>query len=169
MTAGTLPPYPLLWLNEVQPYNLTGITNRAGQHAPWIELFNSGTNAISVSEFFLSDNFNNLVKWQFPPGSVINAGQFVLVWADGQSGQTTATEWHTSFRLPATNGVLALSRLLNGQPQIMDYLRYLGIASDQSYGCYSDAPSAARAIFLDLTPGRSTNVPPRASINEWMG
>jgi hypothetical protein len=30
----SLPPFPPLWINEVQPLNLNGITNSAGQHAP---------------------------------------------------------------------------------------------------------------------------------------
>src|SRR5229473_2239724 len=41
---GSLPTFPLLWLNEVQPNNVTGITDRFGQHHPWVELYNSGTN-----------------------------------------------------------------------------------------------------------------------------
>jgi len=35
-----LPPFPPLWLNELQADNLTGITNSLGQHVPWLELFN---------------------------------------------------------------------------------------------------------------------------------
>src|SRR5678815_1589667 len=35
-----LPAFPTLWINEVHPENLTGITNSAGQRTPWLELFN---------------------------------------------------------------------------------------------------------------------------------
>ncbi len=45
--AATLTPFPALWLNEVQADNLNGLTNRAGQHTGWLELYNPGTNAIS--------------------------------------------------------------------------------------------------------------------------
>ena len=38
-------PFPTLWINELQADNLTGITNRAGQHVGWVELYNPGTNA----------------------------------------------------------------------------------------------------------------------------
>jgi hypothetical protein len=36
--AASLPPFPPLWINEVEPDNLTGLTNSAGEHAPWLEL-----------------------------------------------------------------------------------------------------------------------------------
>jgi hypothetical protein len=42
--AASLTPFQPLWLNEVEPDNLTGITNSAGQRAPWIELYNPSTN-----------------------------------------------------------------------------------------------------------------------------
>src|SRR4030095_3175886 len=40
----TLPAFPPLWINELQPQNLTGITNKAGERVPWIELYNPTTN-----------------------------------------------------------------------------------------------------------------------------
>jgi hypothetical protein len=167
-TMAALPEYPLLWLNEVEPSNLSGITNRVGQRGPWLELFNSSATTIALSQFFLSDQWDAPAKWQFPAGALIGPRQFLIVWADGQSNQTTASEWHTTFRLQPTNGFVALSRIVAGQPQIMDYLKYAGLPSDQSYGCYPDAQGAAREIFLDVTPGRSNNIPPRVYINEWM-
>src|SRR6202012_1939792 len=32
-----LPPFPPLWINELQADNLIGITNQAGQHTGWLE------------------------------------------------------------------------------------------------------------------------------------
>ena len=46
--AATVAPFPPLWLNELEADNLTGLTNRAGQHTPWLELYNPGTNVISL-------------------------------------------------------------------------------------------------------------------------
>src|SRR5262249_19062648 len=33
-----LPAFPELWVNELQPENLAGITNSTGQRAPWLEI-----------------------------------------------------------------------------------------------------------------------------------
>jgi hypothetical protein len=41
--------YPPLWINEVQPDNPDGLTDNTGQPQPWVELFNSGTNAHSLA------------------------------------------------------------------------------------------------------------------------
>ena len=40
MSTAILPAFPQLWINEVQAENVTGITNRAGQRTPWLELYN---------------------------------------------------------------------------------------------------------------------------------
>src|ERR1039458_3794509 len=53
----TLAPIPPLWINEVQANNLTGITNRAGQRAPWLELYNAGTNTLALKGYYLADNY----------------------------------------------------------------------------------------------------------------
>ena len=46
--AASLTPFPSLWLNEVEADNLNGLTNRAGQHTGWLELYNPSTNVISL-------------------------------------------------------------------------------------------------------------------------
>ncbi|HTD86545.1 MAG TPA: lamin tail domain-containing protein, partial [Candidatus Binatia bacterium] len=46
--ATTLPTFPKLWLNEVQPENVNSIADNHGQHDPWIELHNSGTDPIAL-------------------------------------------------------------------------------------------------------------------------
>src|SRR5208337_5031264 len=50
--AASLPPFPPLWINEVEPDNLTGLTNSAGQHAPWLELYNPGANAVVLTNLY---------------------------------------------------------------------------------------------------------------------
>ncbi|MBI5387082.1 MAG: lamin tail domain-containing protein, partial [Verrucomicrobia bacterium] len=72
--ATVLPAFPPLWLNEVQPVNLVGPTNHAGQHVPWLELYNAGTNAVPLDGLFLADNYTNLTQWAFPAGATIGAG-----------------------------------------------------------------------------------------------
>src|SRR6185436_10877144 len=52
--AATLPPFPPLWLNELQADNLTGITNQAGQRTAWLELYNPTTNTVSLQDLWLA-------------------------------------------------------------------------------------------------------------------
>ena len=161
-TLATLPPFPPLWINELQADNLTGITNRAGQHAPWVELFNPSTNTIDLSGLLLANDYGALTAWSFPPGASIAPGGFKVIFADGQANLSTATELHTSFTLSSGSGSLALSRLYNGQAQVLDYVDYTNVAPDHAYGSVPDGQSFDRQELAFATPGSSNNavIPP---------
>ncbi|HTD87127.1 MAG TPA: lamin tail domain-containing protein, partial [Candidatus Binatia bacterium] len=165
-----LPPYPLLWINEIQAVNPNGVRDNLNEAEPWIELFNSGNTAINLDGFFLTDNFNVLNKWAFPAGASINPGEYKLIWADNQPGQTTASDWHATVTLNAPTGAVALARSLpGGELQIVDYLKYAGQQSARSYGKYPDAQPFTDQVFFQPTPG-AANVAGGTFvfINEWM-
>jgi hypothetical protein len=167
----SIAPYPLLWLNEVLPVNSNGITDNQGEREPWIELFNSSSNQITLTDFFLSDDYSRLGKWRFPAGAVINPGEFKVIFADAEPGESTSSEWHTAFRLSASSDSLNLSRLVNGTPQLLDYLNFGGLTPTRSYGSYLDGQLFDRQEFYFATPGAPNNPasPPIAVyINEWM-
>ena len=169
--AANLPVFPSLWLNELQADNLTGITNRAGQHTAWVEIYNPSTNAVSLDGLFLAVDYTNLADWAFPTGAVINPGEFKVVFADAQTNLTTSSEWHTDFQLPSGSGSVALSRLdTNGQPQVLDYINYTNVGLNHSYGSSPDGQSFKRQEFFFATPGQTNNVrtPLPVAINEWM-
>ncbi len=151
--AVSLPPFPPLWINEVEPDNLTGLTNSAGQHAPWLELFNPGTNTVSLANLYLTGSYTNLTNWAFPSGAVINPGQFMVVFADGQTNLSTLSQLHASFALGGSAGSVALSRLYLGQPQVLDYVNYTNLPPNWSYGSLPDGQSFVRVAFYSPTPG----------------
>jgi hypothetical protein len=153
----SLPAFPPLWLNELQADNLTGITNSAGQHVPWLELFNPTATAVSLSGLYLSTNYANLSAWSFPVGATINPGEFKVIFADAQTSLSTPTQLHTSFTLSSGSGSLALSRLYNGQPQVLDYIDYANLGPNHSYGSVPDGQSFLRQEFAFATPGATNN------------
>jgi hypothetical protein len=156
--AGALTPFPSLWINELQADNLTGITNNAGQHTGWLELYNPGTNIISLSGLYLANNYTNLLGWAFPTNASINPGQFKVIFADAQTNLSTTHELHASFILPSGSGSLALTRLAtNGQPQVLDYVDYQNIYPNDSYGSLPDGQSFNRQEFFQATPGAANN------------
>ena len=165
--AGTVQPYPLLWLNEVQPNNPDGYRDNTGTAQPWVELFNSGTNALSLSNYFLANNFTNLTQWAFPSSLVIGPASFLVVFADGQPQLSTGTVLHTSFRINSTNGSVALS---SGQ-RLLDYIKYTNMPPRYSFGSSPDGQLVDRDLFFYPTPGASNNPaspPITVVINEWM-
>jgi hypothetical protein len=172
-----LPAFAPLWLNEVQAENLTGLADNNGEREPWVEIFNAGTNTVSLEGLYLSATYTNLLHWAFPAGASIGPTQFLVVFCDGEAGESTAAEYHTSFRLPAASGAIALSRVhsngpvaLDG-PQVLDYVNYAGLHSDRSYGSYPDGQPFDRLEFFYVT-ARGTNdgraAPVVVFINEWM-
>jgi hypothetical protein len=169
--AGTLPEFPTVWLNEVQRENLTGPSDNFGELDPWVELYNGGTNSITLDGLYLGTNYNNPAQWAFPSNFTIAPGQFLVVWLDGQPAQTAGASLHADFRLAADSGSLALSRYVNGQPQIIDYLNFETLPPNQSYGDVPDGQPFFRQAMFAVTPAGTNNatLPPiTISINEWM-
>ena len=169
--ATSITPFPTLWINELQPDNLNGIVDNAAEHDPWLELYNSGAASVSLDGLYLSSNYANLTNWAFPAGRSIPAGGFLVIFCDGQPAQTTATELHTSFRLASGSGSIALSRIDNGAPQVLDYINYSALHSDRSYGSFPDGQPFDRQEFFYMTPGAANDgrsAPLNVFINEWM-
>jgi hypothetical protein len=164
----SLAAFPPLWLNEIEPGNLTGLTNRAGQRVPWLELFNPSATNVPLGGLFLANNYTNLLQWAFPSNAAIGARQFLVVFADSLTNLSTTNELHASFTLPATAGSLALTRLTtNSQLQVLDYLNYSNLAPDYAYGSFPDGQSFIRQLFFSPSPGASNNgsaVPPPSFI-----
>jgi hypothetical protein len=164
----SLVPFPTLWINELEADNLTGITNRAGQHVPWLEIYNPGTNSVSLNGLYLANNYTNLLQWAFPTNAVISAGQFQIIFADAQTNLATSNELHANCSLTSGSGSLALTRLLNGQSQVLDYVDYQNINPNDSYGSLPDGQSFNRQEFFQPTPGAANNgtaTPPPSFIN----
>ncbi|MBI5387135.1 MAG: lamin tail domain-containing protein [Verrucomicrobia bacterium] len=179
----TLAPFPLfppLWLNEVQTINTAGLADLQGEREPWVEVFNAGTNAVPLDGLYLASGYDDLTLqlftastnvWPFPSNAVLNPGEFKIVFADGEPGEATADEWHTSFRLNGSTGAVALVRLVNNAPQIVDYLNFTGLGTNRSYGSFPDGQPFYREEFFHVTPGGTNNAlsaPLVVFINEWM-
>ncbi len=167
----SLPEFPPLWISEVQPVNLATLRDNAGQFDPWVEIYNGGLVPLSLDGMYLANSDADLLAWPFPPGTMINAGSYLLIWADGEPGQATAAAPHTTFRLAATNGTVLLSRNLAGTPQVLDYVNYGVIPADRSIGSFPDISPGAREVLYFATPGVANNptAPPvPLVINEWM-
>ena len=170
----TLAPFPTLWLNEVLPTNFflgtNGMVDRAGDRDPWVELYNGGTNSLSLNGCYLANNFTNLMQWAFPATATIGPKQFLLVWLDGETNESSADDFHASFRAAPDLGSVVLSRGANST-SIIDYLNYDVPTPGRSYGSFPDGAVSGRRLFGTTTPGATNNpaYPPLTVwINEWM-
>ena len=92
-----------LVINEIMSDNETVLRDYQEDYPDWIELYNAGASAVNLGGFYLSDNPNNIQKWQIPVGTNIAAGAHLVFLADGDD--TFADGYnHTSFKLTQTKG-----------------------------------------------------------------
>jgi hypothetical protein len=167
----TLAPFPSLWLNELQPQNLDGITDRFGERDPWLEIYNAGTNALSLNGFYLTTNYNAPLGWALPLFATLGPKEFRLIWLDGEPGEATTTEWHTPFRANPGSGSLGLVYVRPGQTSIIDFLNYSVPVPGRTYGAHPDGSAVDRRTFHFVTPLATNNPaspPINVLINEWM-
>ena len=83
-------------INELMAKNDATQADQDGEFDDWIELFNTSGTSVDLSGWFLSDNPDNLEKWEFPAGSVIDGGGYLIVWADEDGSQDGL---HANFKL----------------------------------------------------------------------
>lgn len=165
-----LDPFPLLWINEVSP-RPGSLADAAGDRDPWIELYNAGPQSLDLGAFYLASTYTNLTEWAFPANTLLPSGGFLLVWADGEPGESRPGELHAGFRLDLERGSVALSRRQNGTPAVVDYVDYALLGEGQTYGSYPDGQPANRRRLYHPTPAGANDpaVPPlKVFINEWL-
>ena len=119
-------------ITEVCTLNKTCLTDSYGEYSDWIEIHNSSAETVSLKGFCLSDDKENTEKWGFPDDAVIEAGEYMIVFAS--KNQSTESEYHTGFGLSKSGDELILSRN-GGVVQTMD-IPVLG--EDKSYGISAD-------------------------------
>jgi hypothetical protein len=92
-------------INEVMASNQTYITDENGEYEDWVELYNNSSSSVNLGGWFLSDNPDNLDKWEFPTNTVIPAMGYLIIWADEDSSQGPL---HANFKLSAAGEELLL-------------------------------------------------------------
>ncbi len=144
--------FPPVWINEVLPLNVTGPADRMAEREPWIELVNRGDTDVQLDGWTLGISYLNPGQFQFPVGTLIPAGGFLLVYADGEPAESGAGEIHTNFRLNAGSGVVILSRPASSGIEVADYLEYSGLAGDESWISFPDGQPFQRVRTVLPTP-----------------
>jgi lamin tail-like protein/type IX secretion system substrate protein len=97
-----------LVINELVASNdsTSMISDEFGDFDDWVELYNNTNQAIDMSGYYFSDDYNEPDKWRFPAGITIPADGYLIVWTDSDNGQG---DLHTSFKLSKAGEQLILS------------------------------------------------------------
>ncbi|MBX2991813.1 MAG: CotH kinase family protein [Bacteroidetes bacterium] len=143
---------PRLFINEFMAANTGSVRDPFNEADDWIEIYNGDSVAVAISNCYLSDNFNNPMKWRFPD-TTIAPGAFMLVWADDQPHQGPL---HATFKLDRDGERVGLFRGDSSALAILDTISFGYQQSDVSYGRMPDG--GAWQAMAQPTPGYS-NVP----------
>ena len=157
--AGVTP--TTLFINELMASNSDTMRDPQGDDDDWIELLNSGSEAIDLAGMYLSDKASNPLKWRFPEGASIVAGGYLLVWADDDAGDSPGL--HTNFKLSAGGEGVVLSDIDARDNALIDSVEFPALATDVSYGRSPEATGAFRVLAV-ASPGRATPVVPEVAI-----
>lgn len=85
-------------INEFAADN-TLIPDPAGDFEDWIEMYNNTAADIALDGMYLSDTATTPTKWQFPAGTTISAGGYLIVWADNEPAEAGL---HATWKLSAS-------------------------------------------------------------------
>lgn len=105
-----LDPAHHLLISEIVPHAEHSLRDADGEASDWIELHNSGSEAIALAGFALSDDQKTPLKWTFPERTLA-PGAFVVVFTSGKDRSEADGELHSNFKLAGDGEYLALVRV----------------------------------------------------------
>jgi hypothetical protein len=111
-----------IYINELMSSNTSSILDFDGESSDWIEIYNAGSQSINLEGYFLSDNPENLNKWEFP-NTEINAKDYLIIWSSGKDKVFENGEIHTNFKIESSGEEIFLvdknrSSILDQSPAI---------------------------------------------------
>lgn len=153
-------------LNEWMASNRSVLADPAdGDFDDWFELHNPGPTSVDLAGCGLSDDPAQPAKFIVPPGAIIPARGFLLVWADEETSQTTNAPdgaLHVNFRLGQSGESL---RLTAPDGTLIDHVDFGPQTTDVSQGRWPDAGPVPLAPLRRPTPA-APNVGPDTPVTE---
>lgn len=164
-----------LVINELIASNQSTVSDQDGEFDDWAELYNNSSDIVDISGWYLSDDPQNLTKYQFPAGVIINPNSYLTIWCDDDEDQPGL---HTTFNLNADGEALILVRpdlsiadqiVFDGLPTDVAFARCPnGVGSftllqhtfgaDNTSACVNNAEEAARKIDLKAYPNPVSDI-----------
>jgi len=144
-------------INEFMASNDTTVSDQDDEFDDWLELHNTTNAAIDLTGYFLSDNPDNLDKYDIPDGTMIPANGYLIVWADEDGMQAGL---HANFRISALGEVLLL---LNPDTIIIDEIIFGPQQTDVSF---ARTPNGTGTFDFSTPTFNANNDGSTTSLNE---
>ncbi|MCP4123912.1 MAG: hypothetical protein GY751_19360 [Bacteroidetes bacterium] len=144
-------------------------------YSDWIELHNQGAAAVDLTGYHITDDPANPTKWTFAEGAEMEAGEYLIIWADGRDKHPgdrdtvylniqinlLIRDHHLNFKLSSQGETLVLT---DTSGQIADSISFGRQLGDVSFGRRADDP-LQWAWFGSPTPGGTNGSIPAESVS----
>jgi hypothetical protein len=142
-------------ITEFVASNDSSLTDDNGNSTDWIEIYNSGNQAINLNGYRLTDNPSNSSKYIFNGGQLF-PGQYLVVFAGEDENPNFGSDLYTGFSLSAGGEYLAL---LDDTGNILSEFNSTGSDypqqyTDVSYGVVMTGNFDQVSYFATPTPGQ---------------
>ena len=144
----------VLYVNEFMASNSGTAADESGDYDDWVELYNSGSNAVRLKNMYLTDDLERITKWVFPD-TVIPAGGYLLVWTDGEPQEGAL---HASFKLNAEVGEqIGLYATEGGDILLVDSVSFDHQGRDTSRGRLPDGGALWQSMVIPSPEAKNTS------------
>ncbi|MEM7396302.1 MAG: lamin tail domain-containing protein, partial [Verrucomicrobiota bacterium] len=106
-----------------------------------------------LSGYTITDDIDDPFQWTVPAGTVLGAGAFLLIWADGNS-VTETNDLHTNFKLGRGGEELAV---FDDNATLIDWVVFGAQEEDFSEGLFPDGSDALYPMTIP-TPGTTNRL-----------
>lgn len=139
-------------INEIMASNSSIIADAQGDFDDWVEIINTGNVSINFGGMYVSDDPENLIKWQIPTNqstqTTIAPGTFLLLWFDDDENDGAL---HFPMKLSASGESVILTD--KDGSTIISRIDYPEQTTDISFGAITDGSDTFD--FQAPTPGTS--------------
>ena len=147
-TEETTPAAPSVVINELMAANGGAVLDDLGGTSDWIELYNTTSADLDLSGFTISDDWTEPDLYALPDGTILEAGAWLVLWADGLGNDPL----HMPFRLSSGGEGVGV---FSPDGESIDWQVYPALSEDIAYARIPDGADEWQTTEQG-TPG-STN------------
>jgi hypothetical protein len=137
-----------LAVNEFMASNESTIMDDHGEYEDWVEIYNYGTEAVSLNGLYMSDKPDDPTKWGFPD-MLIQSGEYILFWADEDTDQGPL---HADIKLSAGGEFIGIYDVDSTGNALIDGYTFGEQQDDITYGRYPNGTGP----FVQMMPTPGT-------------
>jgi gliding motility-associated-like protein len=143
-----------LYINELQASNSKTFKDEKGNYSDWVELYNAGNQTVDITGYYVSDDPENLNKFQLKAGAQslkIAPKGFLVLWC---SNAPTVNNTHLPFALSAIKESFLL--VSPDGKTIVNKIDFENQRQDVAYGRQPDGSQNLK-YFTKATPKTTNN------------